>query len=213
MASAHAVPRALGRFLVRHRRAVAAVFAAAAVACALTAVRPPGPQRVTVLAAASDLTAGATLSGSEVAHVALRPRAVPDGALRPGTDITGRVLAGPMRAGEPLTDAAFAQPALLADSDAVAAPVRIADGGVARLLQAGDRVDVLAASTRGETLGRPARVVAAGVRVVAIPRRGGGTARVAGQGTLIVVAATPEDAAQLAGAAVTSRLTVTLRRG
>ena len=49
----------------------------------------------------------------------------------------------------------------------VAAPVRVADAEAVALLAAGDHVDVLAATVDG---GTEARLVAAGVRVLTVPR-------------------------------------------
>lgn len=201
-------------FLSWHRRLVAAALAAGSVACALMALQPPAPDRIDVLAAATDLPGGTNLSPTDLTTVALRPEAVPQGALRPGADVNGRVLAGPMREGEPLTDARLTGAAQLVGDESVATPVRIADDGVARFLHAGDRIDILAAATRGDALGDPAEVVASGVRVVAVPRsekRSGGVG--IGQGALIIVATSSEDAAELASAAVTSRLTATLGSG
>lgn len=202
------------QLLSRHRRWVAALLTAAAVACTLGVLRPPEPHRVPVLVAAADLTGGTPLARGDLTTLELRPAAVPRGAFQPGATVTGRLLAGPMRQGEPLTDAGLVGAPLRAGTGLVAAPVRIADTGVARLLQAGDRIDVLAAVTRGAALGEPARVVAPGVRVLAVPRpRDGAGARFAGpgSGSLVLLATTPQQAARLASAGVASRLTVTLR--
>jgi ribulose 1,5-bisphosphate synthetase/thiazole synthase len=88
----------------------------------------------------------------------------------------------------------------------VAVPVRVADAATATLVTAGDRVDVLAA---GAAPGAPpaARVVAVDAEVLAVPP----AVQDDGAGALIVVAATPQVAAQLAAAAVSSRLSLTLR--
>lgn len=206
----------LRRVVMRHRRALAATLAAAAVACALTALRPPEPHRVTVLVAASDLAGGTKVSRSDLETVALRDAALPSRAVRSPADVTGRTLAGPMRAGEPFTDAAFAGTALFPDGDLVATPIRIADGGIAGLLHAGDRIDVLAASTRGDSVEQPAATVADDVRVITVPRPGEGQGRAlgpgaSGEGVLVVVATTPKEAAKLGSAAVTSRLTIAMR--
>jgi hypothetical protein len=85
----------------------------------------------------------------------------------------------------------------------VAAPVRLADPATAALLHAGDRVDVLATPTEaaGEAV---ARTIAADLRVLAVP------AADDTDGALVVLAATPEVASRLAGAAVRSRLSVTV---
>ncbi|MBE1533933.1 SAF domain-containing protein [Actinomadura algeriensis] len=140
--------------LARSRRPLAALFAAAAAWLALLALRPGPPPAVRVLAAARDLPAGATLAPSDVRPVSLPPESVPSGALR--ADAAGRVLAGPMRRGEPLTDVRVIGDRLLRGygPDKVATPIRIADADTARLLRPGDRIDVLAApptSPHGET--------------------------------------------------------------
>lgn len=150
--------------LTRLRRPLAALFAAAAAGLALLALRPGAPPSVRVLAAARDLPAGTTLSPSDLHPVALPPASVPSGALRTGA--VGRVIAGPMRQGEPLTDVRVIGDALLRGygPGKVATPVRIADPDAVRLLHPGDRIDVLTAPTgepeppeeaRGPTGGRP----------------------------------------------------------
>jgi len=89
----------------------------------------------------------------------------------------------------------------------VRAPVRIADAAVAALLHPGDRVDVLAG----------ARVVAAGVTVVAVPEIADRATAATGAsdgtgpgGALIVLAVRRSTASALSGAAMSSSLAVTL---
>jgi Flp pilus assembly protein CpaB len=128
--------------------------------------------------------------------------------------LAGRVLAGPVRAGEPITDVRLVGRSLLEGygDGLVATPVRIADAESARLLRSGDVIDVLAATAAAETGAGEARLVAAGVRVVVVPRAedsalgGGGF----GEGALVVLATTPATATRLASAAVTSRLSLTI---
>jgi Flp pilus assembly protein CpaB len=200
-----------GAWLARHRRALAAVLAAAGVGFGLLAVRPPAPPTVRVLAAAHDLPGGTTLRGQDVRAVALPAAAVPDGALRSGA--RGRVLAGPMRRGEPLTDARLLGAGLLDGygPDVVATPVRIADAGVARLLRPGDRVDVLATAASpfedaAPAVVPPTRTLVSAVPVLAVPRQSLGD-----QGALIVLATGRQQAGVLAGAG--SRLSVTITTG
>jgi multisubunit Na+/H+ antiporter MnhG subunit len=88
--------------------------------------------------------------------------------------------------------------------------VRIADPGAARLLQPGAVVDVLASSDR-ETSGA-APIVASAVRVVMVPVPDGNVGGL-DDGALVVLATTPATAAVLARAAVSSRLSVTIRGG
>lgn len=186
--------------LSRHRRTVAALLAATAAVLGLAATRPRA-HGVRVLVAARDLTSGTRLGPRDVTA-----RVFPTGAVPSGTvaRAEGRVLAGPMRRGEFLTDARVRAADAPADPGLVATPVRLADAAVARLLHPGDRVDVLAARTD-----LPARTVAAAVPVVAVPGPGDDT----GEGALVVVRTDRRQAAVLAQAATDSRLSITVVGG
>lgn len=233
------------RWAARHRRLLAAAFAAGCVASTIVALRPPGSTPVPVLVAGRDLPAGATLRGGDLSTAALPASALPAGVLRAdGPRPIGRRLVGAMRRGEPFTDAAFgasgAASRFALTPGTVAAPVPIAHAAAARLLRPGDRIDVLAANgPGGDPTGDPgggpggaggiggdaadgsrggageyaparpggmARVVAAGVVVRGIARRGGGDAFDSSQGALIVVEAAHAQARALAAAAAGYRL-------
>lgn len=202
--------RELRRAATWHRRLLAAGLAAAAVAVGLQVLRPPPPPTVEVLAAARDIDAGAALVAGDIVALTLPSDAVPSGALDPAADVIGRAVAGPIRAGEPITDVRLVGPALVAGlgEGLVATPVRVADAGTAGLVRPGDRVDVLATPVGQDTTGQPSRIVAAEVVVIAVPGADG-----AGfvEGALLVLATTPEEAAGLAAATVTDRLSLTLR--
>jgi pilus assembly protein CpaB len=201
--------RALVRTASWHRRLLASGCAAAAVAFGLSTLSPQPPATASVLAAARDIPAGATLTSGDIDVVALPPGAVPAGAFHRGSDIAGRVVAGAVRRGEALTDVRLVGAALFSSvgSGQVAAPVRIADAGVARLLQPGDVIDVFASNDR--TTGAAA-IVATSARVLAVPSAAG-TDGGLDDGALIVVATTPETAALLAKTAVSARLSVAIR--
>jgi pilus assembly protein CpaB len=145
------------RAVAVRRRAATALLTGLAVLCAVSAVRPAAPPSVVVLAAARDLAPGVALALPDLARVALPAAAVPTGALRPGAAVLGRLVAGPVRRGEPLTDVRLLGPPLVAavagGADAVAVPVRFADAGAVALLHPGDRIDVLA--TPADTAARP----------------------------------------------------------
>src|SRR5687767_9163152 len=190
------------------RRTAAVLLAAAALFLALRpapAVAPP-PAAVPVAVAAHDLPAGTALSDQDVAVARLPPAVVPGGAVADAEPLVGRVLAGAVRAGEPLTDARLVGPGLTAllPADQVAAPVRLADLAVAGLVRAGDRVDVLAALPDAER----AEVVAAGALVLSAPRSAGDDVDLAAG--LLVLAVDPATAARLAAVATTATLTVSL---
>jgi hypothetical protein len=120
------------------------------------------------------------------------------------------VLAGSVRAGEPLTDVRLVGAGLTAllEPGQVAAAVRLADLAVAALVRTGDRVDVLASppeADRAETVVAGALVLAAGT-----PGTGGSAAATDPADGLILVAVDGATAARLAAAAASSTLTVTL---
>ncbi|MCW2615386.1 MAG: Flp pilus assembly protein CpaB [Frankiales bacterium] len=192
---------ALHRALARYRVLLSAGLATAAVAAGLSAVVPAADPGVSVLTAARDLVAGAPLRLDDVVTTVLPEAVVPAGALLDPAAVVGRLVAGPVRQGEPLTDVRLLGAALVTGSAEVAVPVRVAEPATAALVQAGDGVDVLSAAPEG---GAAASVVARGLRVLSVPSLGDD----AGEGALLVVAADRETAARLAAAAVTGRLSV-----
>ena len=205
MRSAQDVLRELSRSTRRHRALLSAGLAAAAVAAALPTLSPTPAPTLRVVAAARDLVPGSPLAAGDLALVSW-PRAVaPAGVLTSLSDAVGRVLAGPVRTGEALTDVRLVGSALLVRGHGlVAAPVRLADPSTAALLHAGDRVDVLAVRT--DQAADSAQTIASGLEVLAVPAAGESDP----DGALVVLAATPETAARLAAAAVGSRLSVTV---
>lgn len=188
------------RVLARHRRLIAVLLAAASTASVVLSVQPP--PGVEILAAARDLHGG-RLSASDVMIVRLPADAVPDGVFRAGSSVTGRVVAGPVRRGEPLTNVRLLGRGLPTAHGAgmVATPVRIADADVARLLSPGDVVDVLAAF---EEQSDHALTVAQDVTIVT---KSSGRST---EGALLVLATTTGQAAQLAQAQSRGRLSVTI---
>lgn len=209
----------LGRALSRHRGLLAGGLAAGAMAAALGVLAPHAEAGVPVLRAARDLPAGQQLTQADLVPAAV-PRALqPVGALSRPAEAVGRLLAGPVRAGEALTDVRLVGESLVAAAapGLLAVPIRLADAASVALLHAGDHVDVLAAST---AVNAPlyAPVVAADELVLAAPSRGSsdsGDVSGAGSGidggALVVLAVPAPVAARLAAAAVSSRLSVALR--
>jgi Flp pilus assembly protein CpaB len=163
-----------------------------------------------VVVARHDLPGGAVLASGDLATTAYPVDVAPAGAPRSPTALAGRVLAAPVRRGEPVTDVRLVAPGLLAGYPGrVAAPVRVADAGAVGLLRVGDRVDFLVASPEG----RDASVAVAGAPVIALPdpaaSEGPTVDGIAGGG-LVVVAVTPAEALGLAQAEVSGVLSVVL---
>lgn len=211
-------PRALHRAASRHRVLLAAGLAAAAVAFGLTAVSPEPEPGIPVLTAVRDLAAGSPLTAADVVTVAVPRSIAPAGALSTAEQVSGRLLTGPVRRGEPLTDVRLlgtglldapddsragdaTAPATAAPGEEVAVPVRVAEAAAGALVRPGDRVDVLAASADS---GPTAAVLAGGARVLSVPE----VSDDAAEGTLLVLATTRSTATRLAAAAVTSRLSL-----
>jgi Flp pilus assembly protein CpaB len=196
--------------VLARRRILAALLAGLAVLVAVRANAVPPLPTVPVLTAARDLPAGAVLAADDLVPVEFVPDSVPAGVLPRPAAAVGRTTTGPIRAGEPLTDARLVAPDLLAGYPGkVAAPVRIGDPDTVRLLRVGDRVSLIAADPQGEVA--PVEVAAA-VPVIAIPRAGPGSASDLTTGALLVVAVPPDTARELAGHAVASFLTATVVR-
>lgn len=165
----------------------------------------PAPT-VPVVVATADRPAGTVLTEADLAVARLPPDLRPDGAGAEPDPLLGRVLAAPVRAGEPLTDVRLVGTGVTAllPPGQVAAPVRLADLAVAALVRSGDRIDVLATAEGSPT----AEVVAEGALVLAAA--GPGTATDGGSAGLLLVAVPPEVAARLAAAATAATLTITL---
>jgi len=203
----------LADLLGGRRRLLAAGFAAVAVVGALQLVAPREAATVRVWAAARDLTGGQPLTAGDLRPEALPLAAVPAGALRAGSRVIGRLLAAPVRRGEPLTDVRLLEPSLLAAlpaADLVAVPVRLTDASAAAaIVHVGDSVDVIAVGDPATGTRAAPVTVARAVQVLAVPAR---AAAVGDGGGIVVVAATSSQAAALAAASVGSRLSLVLRR-
>jgi Flp pilus assembly protein CpaB len=207
------------RLAMRRRLAVAGLTGLSVV-CGLTALRPaPAPTRQ-VLVAARDLSGGAPLTASDLTVERLPSGDVPTGAFPAPAGVLGRLLAAPMRHGEPITDVRLLSPSLLTAADGpdtVAVPVRVTDGPAAlALVHPGDVVDILAAADPGDGVPTAGSTVVHDVRVLATPTTGNaddssdtGSTDAAG---LLIVAATNRQAAALAQAGAGFRLSVAVHR-
>lgn len=201
--------RRLRRTVLARRRTWAAACAALAVAAALqaNAVRPPA--RTMVLTAAHDLPGGVVVTVSDLRRTPFEPGSVPAGMVVSASVALGRTTAGPMRAGEAMTDARLVTTSLLEGYPGlVAVPVRIADAAAVRLLRVGDRIDVLAADPQRRS---PATVVDHDLPVLAIPRASDTTPGLT-TGALLVLGVSDSSARTLAQASVSSVLSVVVTR-
>lgn len=193
----------LRRLVDEHRRLLAALCAGLAVLAGLSAVRQ-SPATEPLLVARHDLASGTTVTADDVRTVRVPPAAVPDHVLERGQAI-GRRIAGPLRAGEPLTDVRLVGPGALAGygDGAVLATIRVDPADVTSLTS-GDHVDVVAVPPGGES---PAEVVARDVEVLTVPDAGDDD-RAGTDAVALGVVTTEAGALALARAGLSSRLTI-----
>jgi len=181
----------VARFVLTHRRVLAATLAGLAVWSAITAVTH-SPDTRAVVVATRDLGGGTIVRAADLQARRIPDQSVPDGTVTAG-DVTGRALSGAMRAGEIFTDRRVVDPRDLGDGR-VLATVEV-PAATGELLRAGDAVDLLAVGDEGE-----AHPVADGVEVVTVRTDAERETAVVG------VAAAPAVATKVARASVTSRL-------
>ncbi|MCQ1955208.1 SAF domain-containing protein [Arthrobacter sp. zg-Y826] len=202
------------RFIVRHRRLLAALACCAAVGSAVEALVPAAAERTTIVSASRDLPAGTVLESGTLETVRLPAEAVPPGAHGQPDALVGRRLATPLLRGSPVTDISLAGPGLLAGAPpgSVAVPLRPADPSVLDLLGPGQLVNVIAGADAAWTGGEPGQtaqdgstavVLASSVPVLWVsggePTGDGWPGNGGGEG-LVVVAADRENAARLTAA-------------
>lgn len=191
---------------VHARRAVAAGLVMLA---AVLAVRgDPSTASTDVVVAVHDLRPGQVVGDSDVRKVALASGSVPAGAIGAPAEVTGRTVAGAVRAGEPITDVRVLGPSLAAlatgSTDATSVPLRLTDPDVADLLRPGDAVTVLVLGERAGDVRALARDAVVLVVQPTSQRRGA-------DGRLVVLGLPAAEAASVAAASLESTLTVTFR--
>lgn len=207
--------RMRGHPAVLIRRVLAAALL---VTAAVLAIRPAAAQAELtgpVVVSASDITAGSVLHPADVRVVPMPGSLRPAGALTTPEAVSGRMLVGSARAGEPITDVrlvgAPAGASTTADSHRSVVPVRLADSGIAALLHAGARVDVIAGDAAGQG-GR--QVLASMAMVVAVtapeaePRHGPSAA---GSSSLVLLELPSDVATEVAAVSLGHPVAVTLR--
>jgi Flp pilus assembly protein CpaB len=181
-----------------HRRLLAATFTGLAVLAGLTALRPAADLEP-VLVARHGLSSGHVVTADDLQIASVPAPAVPERTLRRDEAI-GRRVAGPMRAGEALTDVRVVRPGSLVGygEGAVLTTVRVDAVDVAAI-GVGDRVDVVAVDPGGES---PAEIVARDVEIVTVP----GTDDA--ESVALGVVTTEQGARALAEAGLAARLSV-----
>lgn len=209
MGSVARLLRTVRRRLLIHRRGLAALCAATAVALGFAQFTAPPPPTVPVWTARRSLPSGQVLAAGDFRRTGYAEGSVPAQAVRDLDRVVGRTLITPLGAGEPLTRAkVLGHRALDGYPGRVAVAIRLTDPTLAGLLRPGDRIDVLATDPRA-----PPRTVAQGSIVLAVPDEpraafGASTA----EGRLVLLAVVPDEATSVAAAAASGFLTVVWKR-
>jgi Flp pilus assembly protein CpaB len=169
-----------------------------------------GAPTTPTVVAARDLPSGVALRAADVRLADLPDEARPEGVSSTLDVVDGRLLAGAVRAGEPLTDVRLASVVPASGEPGTATvPVRLADAAVAELLGPGRRVDVVAAPEPGT----PASVLASGATVVTVghPDTSAKTLGPPDKGPLVLLRLPDTIATRVAAISLERPVTVTLR--
>jgi pilus assembly protein CpaB len=190
------------------RRTTAFLLVVLAGALALRPASARDTVDTAIVVAATDLRPGSALTPGDTDIRLLPAPDVPSGTLTSQHAVLGRVLAGPVRAGEPITDVRLVGPADTAlttgDPSAATVPVQLADPDVADLLRPGSHVDVVALDPDQQA----DPVLAEDATVITVRDTPGAQGQ---PGRLVLVAVPRQVATRLAAASLRQPVTVTLR--
>ncbi|HEY3336948.1 MAG TPA: SAF domain-containing protein [Propionicimonas sp.] len=199
--------QSLSRAFRWHRRWFAAVFAALAVLATLNAFSSPDSSGTSAVVAGRSIPGGTKVAAEDLRIVRLPPSVVPVGAFTDVGAVIGRTLVIPVPEKSVLTPANLLESGALVTGGKVALPVRFAEATALGLLHVGAHIDILGAAANGAGYG----VVAADVRVVALPAVSDGGVLGSSQGALVLVEVDSTQAAAIAAAASVSAVSFALR--
>lgn len=193
----------LRRTVHRHKRLLAALLFCAAAGVAVEAAVGQDYPTTAVVTATRDLAVGTVLTDADIAVVRLPEEALAVGAATSTTQVVGRQVAAPLSLGAPVSRTSLIGEGLLTGTPpgTVAVPLRPADPAVVRLLAPGQLVDVILRAGDGYESAAGSTVLARSVAVLWTDA-GGDVGSWPGAGDdagLVVVAAPPESALELAG--------------
>ncbi|MCB0911459.1 MAG: hypothetical protein KDB60_07580 [Propionibacteriaceae bacterium] len=189
-----------------HRRTFAALFVAVAVLAGLNALTARAGPGIPVVIATRTIPGGATVTADDLALVQAPAEFVADGAFAAIDAVVGSTTVVDVPARATLTASALLGGEGQVAAGHVALPVRFGEASAVALLRVGSRIDVLGPTTGGSEFG----VVAADVRVVAIPTAGDGGLLGGGEPALVLLEVNSTQAAQISAAASVSSVSFAL---
>jgi Flp pilus assembly protein CpaB len=184
-----------------HRRGVAAVLAGVTVFAALSAVTgKDSADLVSVVVSSRLVSAGSTVTETDVKLARMPREAVPDGALTETRDAIGKVAGTGVRSGQILTDLTLVGGGTT--DGTVVLSVKLDNPELAALAPPGTRVTLYATTS--------AQPVASHVLVVAVPTVGGGNVLGGASATVLLVRVTAQEAGAITMAMSSSTLTLAI---
>jgi Flp pilus assembly protein CpaB len=190
-----------------HRRWFAALFAGLAVLAVLNTFSSAEASGTSTVVAARSIRGGTKVAADDLRTVRMPPAMVPEGAFTDPGAVVGNTVVIEVSERTVLTPANLLESGALVAAGKVALPVRFAEATALPLLRVGAHIDVLGAAADGAGYG----VVAADVRVVAIPAASDGGVLGSSQGGLVLVEVDSGQAAAIAAAASASAVSFALR--
>jgi Flp pilus assembly protein CpaB len=185
-----------------HRRAIAALLVAVAVLAGLNTVSARTAGDVPVVIAQRSIAAGSRIAAADLAVDALPASIVPEGALTDIGQAVDRIAVVEVPVRQVLTPTALLGTEGRVGSGQVALPVTFGTAGTVGLLGVGSRIDVLGPNASGSGYG----VVAAGVRVAAIPAVDDGGLLPNGSSRLVLLEVSSAQAAEIVASMSVSAL-------
>ena len=207
--------RRLRRRLHRHKRLLACLLLSCAAGVAVEALVGDEAATTPVLATTRDLPVGTVLTDANLTVIGIPEQMIGPGILRSSAEVVGEQLASPLAGGSPIAATALVGDALLTGMPpgTVAVPLRPEDPSTVQLLAPGQFVDVILSTGNGYDVATDTRVLARSVPVLWTAPDGSGNSWAGADTGLVVVAAGPGDAADLAGASSSGEVHLVLTSG
>jgi len=203
---AHRHLHSLCRAFRWHRRFFAALFAAIAVFAALSVVAARGDTGTFAVVAVRTIAGGAVVTEADVGVVRVPASVLPAEAFTEADAVVGQTVIAPVPSRRVLSPSDLLGGSSQVADGKLALPVRFEDAGALGLLRVGTIIDVLGASETGSGFG----VIAAKVRVVAIPQSEGGGLLGASETKIVLIEVTPAQAESISAASSVATLSFAL---
>lgn len=176
----------------------------------VSVVSPAQPPTQTVVIASREIPAGQTITTDHLRTVQLPEADLPDGHITDPALTIGKMAIATIPVKAVVTKhGVFTAGELNAADGKAIMPLRLAEEGLQDLLRVGAHIDLIGfGSANGE-----AKVIATQIRIAAIPldTQSTGFGSTAEKGTLVLVEVTPDEAAVITTATLSSKLSVILR--